>query len=141
MSKADDRLIYLISRAQRSLGTYLKMEFQSEKLKITPVQTGILFLLQKRAHTMTELSQQLSIDNSAVTGLVDRLEKAGLARRSVNPDDRRTFLIHITDYGLEEISRAYKIVRRVNEEIKAGFTEEEVAVFKNMLNRFFDKFE
>ena len=136
----DDRLVYLISRAQHSLMTHLKKELNSRGTSITPVQAGILFLLRKNAHTMTRLSQILSIDNSAITGLVDRLEKSGLAKRTANPDDRRTFLIRITAKGQEEIDRAYVTIKRVNDDIKSGFSKSEIETFKKVLNNLMEKF-
>ena len=136
----DDRLIYLISRAQHSLMTHLKKELNNQGTAITPVQAGILFLMRKNAHTMTRLSQILSIDNSANTGLVDRLEKSGLAERTRNPEDRRTYLICITAKGKAEIDRAYVTIKRVNEEIKSGFSENEVKTFKKILNNLLEKF-
>jgi DNA-binding MarR family transcriptional regulator len=136
----DDRLIYLISRAQHSLMAYLKKEMNARGTTVTPVQAGILFLLRKNAHTMTELSQILAIDNSAITGLVDRLEKSGLAQRTTNPDDRRTYLIRITEKGKAEIDRAHVTIKRVNEEIKSGFSKAEVETFKKVLNSLLEKF-
>jgi DNA-binding MarR family transcriptional regulator len=137
----DDRLIFLLSKAQHKLATFFKKTLAEKDVKITGVQTGILFLLKRRAMSMTELSRELSIDNSAITGLVDRLERSGFARRKVNPTDRRTYLISITKDGLQEIERAKVIVHEVNAEIKAGFTEEEIEVFKRVLNSMLTKFE
>ena len=37
----------------------------------------------------------LAIEKGAITGIVDRLEKAGYARREANPDDRRSLLVRI----------------------------------------------
>ena len=136
----DDRLIYLISRAQHGLMTHLKKALNAEGTNITPVQAGILFLLRKTAHTMTELSRILSIDNSAITGLVDRLEKSGLAERTANPNDRRAYLIRITDKGKNEIDRAHVIIKKVNEEIKSGFSADEMETFKKVLNSLLEKF-
>ncbi|MBU2510596.1 MarR family transcriptional regulator [bacterium] len=137
----DDRLLFFLSKAQHKLEAFLKKSLLSQNIKITAVQSGILFLLKRRSHTMTELSKELSIDNSAITGLVDRLEKSGFAERKINPDDRRTFLISITPQGFDEINRAKVIIRRVNEQIKEGFSEEEMDIFKRVLDRFFTKFD
>ncbi len=136
----DNRLIYLITRVQHCLMAYLKKELTAEGINITPVQAGILFLLRKSAHTMTELSRILSIDNSAITGLVDRLEKSSLAKRTANPNDRRAYLIRITDKGKNEIDRAHVIIKKVNEEIKSGFSGDEVETFKKVLNSLLEKF-
>jgi hypothetical protein len=60
--------------------------------------------------------------NSAITGLVDRLEKLGFIARAESPA------------GLEEIEKAKGVIRRVNEEIKEGFKAEEIDAFKKVLN-------
>ncbi len=136
----DDRLIYLLSRAQHALMSYLKKELITSDTTITPVQAGILFLLRQKGHTMTQLSRILAIDNSAITGLVDRLEKSGLAKRTANPNDRRTFLIRITAKGTDEIDRAYVTIKRVNDDIKSGFSKKDIETFKKVLNNLMEKF-
>ena len=86
----DDRLIYQVFMAQQKLRIYLKSALLAEGVKVTPTQTGILFLLKrKNGMTMTELSQVLAADNSTMTGLVDRLEKSGFVVREASPTDRR----------------------------------------------------
>ena len=139
---ADDRLIFLLFRAQNKLKNYLRSRLTEADVRITVIQAGILFLLKQRdGRTMTELSQVLSTDNSAVTGLADRLEKLGLIVRKMAPNDRRAYLIHITPEGLEEIERAKGIIRSVNEEIKEGFSTEEINAFKKILNNLFERFK
>ena len=137
----DDRLINLVFTAQQKLRTYLNNALTAEGIRVTPAQAGILFLLkQKDGQSMSELSQVLSIDNSTITGLVDRLEKTGFVSRNASPSDRRISQIHITSEGVEEINRAKIVINRVNQEIKEGFSETEIENFKRILNSFFDKF-
>ncbi len=137
----DDRLIYLVFTAQQKLRTYLNNCLVAEGVKVTTAQSGILFLLkQQTGRTMTELSQIIGFDNSTVTGLVDRLEKSGLVTRNSNPSDRRLSHIYITPRGLEEVNKAKAVIRKVNEEIKKGFTPEEIEAFKGVLKSFFKKF-
>ncbi|MDG6999062.1 MAG: MarR family transcriptional regulator [Nitrososphaerota archaeon] len=142
LMEADDRLIFLLFRTQNKLKNHLRNQLGAAGVRITVVQAGILFLLKQRdGRTMTELSQVLSTDNSAVTGLVDRLEKLHLIVRKTAPNDRRAYLIHITPEGLEEIERAKGIIRSVNEEIKEGFSTEEINAFKKVLNNLFERFK
>ena len=138
----DDRLIFLVFSAQQKLKMYLNSVLMASGVRVTVAQAGILFLLkQKDGRTMTELSQILGIDNSTMTGLADRLEKAGFLKRNANPGDRRASYIHITQQGLAEVEGAKTVIRRVNEEIKTGFSVEEIESFKQVLNGFFDKFQ
>jgi DNA-binding MarR family transcriptional regulator len=138
---ADDKLIYLIFTAQQKLRTHLSNFMIRENIRVTPAQAGILFLLtQKDGRTMSELSRILSIDNSTITGLVDRLEKAGLVRRDAGPNDRRTSHVYVSPEGMQEAEKAGGVVRKVNQEIKDGFTAEELESFKKILRSFFQKF-
>ncbi|MCK9230544.1 MAG: MarR family transcriptional regulator [Syntrophales bacterium] len=138
----DDRLILLLFTAQQKLRSYLNNALAASDIGVTVAQSGILFLLkQKEGRTMTEISRILGIDNSTVTGLTDRLEKAGLVRRQNNPNDRRISHLQITEKGLREADRARVVIHRVNDEIKSGHTDEEIDSFKRVLKRFFAKFD
>ena len=137
----DDRLIFLVFSAQQKLKVYLNAALSAAGVRVTIAQAGILFLLKQRdGRSMTELSQILGIDNSTMTGLTDRLERAGFVRRHASPSDRRASHIHITPEGLQEAESAKRVIRQVNEEIKMGFSGEDVASFKRVLNSFFSKF-
>lgn len=136
----DDRLIFLLAKAHNKLQNFLKGELAAAGLRITVAQAGILFLLKQRdGQTMTELSQALSTDNSAVTGLVDRLEKLGLIVRNTSPNDRRAYVVHITPDGRQEIVKAKAVIRRVNEKIKEGFTPEEINAFGRVLASIYER--
>ena len=138
----DDRLIYLIFTAQQKLRTYLKKMMVKENVRVTPAQAGILFLLkQKDGRTMSELSQILSIDNSTITGLVDRLERTGLVRRDASPHDRRASHVFVNPEGIEEVDKAKKVIRTVNQEIKNGFSAADLESFNRILKSFFHKFD
>lgn len=131
---AEDRLIYLVSMAQNRLQGRLKSALAAEGVRVTPAQSGILFLLKaKDGRTMTELGRALAIDNATITGLVDRLERDGFVRRNKSASDRRALNVSITPEGVEEVDRAKVIVKRVNESIKAGFSPGEIEAFKKIL--------
>jgi len=130
----DDRLIYLLFTAQQKLRTYLKKKMTKENVRVTAAQAGILFLLkQKNGRTMGELSQIISIDNSTITGLVDRLEKTGLVRRDASPHDRRASHVFINSQGLDEVDKAKRVIRAVNQEIKNGFSAADLESFNRIL--------
>ncbi|MCA8936723.1 MAG: MarR family transcriptional regulator [Planctomycetes bacterium] len=51
--------------------------------------------------TFSAISEKLLVTAGNLTGIVDRLEKQGLARRETNPNDRRQTFIKLTDKGRE----------------------------------------
>jgi DNA-binding MarR family transcriptional regulator len=60
---------------------------------------------------MSMLSTALRVSNGNVTGIVDRLEREGLAERQPVKDDRRAILACLTEAGrnrFEEIARAHE---------------------------------
>ena len=137
----DDRLLFLLSKSHYKLMNYLRAQFNAQGIALSAGQIGILFLLdQKNLRSMSEISEVLEIDNSAVTRLVDRLEKAGLVSRRANPGDRRQYMIEITEQGREQAKKGKKIAKTANEKIKEGFTDDEIEIFKRVVAEIFLKF-
>jgi DNA-binding MarR family transcriptional regulator len=67
---------------------------------LSPVQgLALLHLNADEPLTMSELAAALKCDNSNVTGIVDRLEAAGLVERRPAPHDRRVKTVVITALG------------------------------------------
>jgi DNA-binding MarR family transcriptional regulator len=138
--KTDDRLIYQLFLAQQQLRTYTTNALLNEGIKVTLGQAGILFLLQRDdGQTMTELSKALAVKNATLTGLIDRLERSAFVIRKASRNDRRSIRIYITPEGIEECDKAKPVIKRVNEEIKSGFSQEEMEVFKRVLNSVLQK--
>jgi hypothetical protein len=48
---------------------------------------------------MAELAQCLGVEKAALTGLVDRVERRGLAKRTTVHGDRRELHVMLTDAG------------------------------------------
>jgi DNA-binding MarR family transcriptional regulator len=61
---------------------------------------------------MHDLAQKAVVSRSNVTRLTDRLEKAGLVRRSDCPEDGRGTVCEITDAGEKMRSRMWPVYRR-----------------------------
>jgi len=136
----EDRLIFLISKVYQKLITNLQRAFSDACLEVTPIQAMVLFLLQKKdGASLTELSQGLMLENPTVTGLIDRLEKLGYVKRSDHPNDRRVYLIHLTKKGDAVAKRALPIIKKLNEQIKEGYSGKEIEDFKKVLIGAFRK--
>jgi DNA-binding MarR family transcriptional regulator len=66
---------------------------------LTTQQAQLLGVLTRGPMGMTELSVALNLDRSSVTGLVDRIERRGLAVRVRDDTDRRAFRAMLTESG------------------------------------------
>jgi DNA-binding MarR family transcriptional regulator len=61
-------------------------------------------MLQFDTLTISELSQRMGLDPSTLVRAVDALERKDLARRGIDPHDRRRNPITITEKGLELVT-------------------------------------
>lgn len=137
----EDRYIFLISKVCQKLIITLQKAFSEGGIEVTPIQGMLLFFLQKNdGSSLTQISQGLMLENPTVTGLIDRLEKSGYVKRSDHPDDRRVYLVHITEKGKRVANKALPIIKKVNEEVIKGYSKEEVENFKKVLIGTFNKF-
>ena len=137
----EDRFIFLISKVCQKLIVHLQKAYSESGIEVTPIQWMLLFFLQKNdGSSLTQISQGLMLENPTVTGLIDRLEKLEYVKRSDHPDDRRVYLVHITEKGRKVANKALTIVKKLNEQIKEGYSEEEIENFKKVMMGVFNKF-
>ena len=137
----EDRLIFLISKVYQKLIVNLQKSFSESRIEATPIQVMLLFFLQENnGLSLTQISQGLMLENPTVTGLIDRLEKLGYVKRGDHPNDRRVYLVHLTEKGNKVANKALPIVKKLNEGIKKGYSKEEVENFKKVLIGAFNKF-
>jgi DNA-binding MarR family transcriptional regulator len=85
--------------------------------------------------TFSALSEHLLVTAGNLTGIVDRLEKQGLALRETNPKDRRQTFIKLTDKGREYCS---KVIPQHTHEIAkmlSGLNDNSVQNLRSDLDR------
>lgn len=97
-----------------------------ERWDLSPSQFNVLNLVRDVSGGMTqvELSRELIMHRSNVTGLVDRLEKRGLVMRREDPTDRRAYRVVITAQGMELMREILPHYYVAAEEVWGQLTEE-----------------
>ncbi|MBB3259556.1 DNA-binding MarR family transcriptional regulator [Paraburkholderia bannensis] len=126
---------YLISRVRSSMSNLVTQRTVAE-LGVTSQQASVLFMVASgKCVLAAELAREYGIDASAVTRLVDRLEKRGLLRRVRSSEDRRAVRLALTPEGETIAARMPAIFTSVTDELSRGFTPEEVGFLKSMLRR------
>ena len=130
----------LLAKAEQKHNNYTKRILIKEELNITPGQMSVLYALYNGdGITITELSKKCYLDNSTLTGVIDRLEKSGLVLRGEHPDDRRQLLIYLTDTAKAKEPLIHDVMNRISTTMLAGCTEEEIVIFRKVLLNIFDK--
>ena len=70
----------------------------AERLGVNDTDLHCLNIVERAGGlTAGELATEAGLTTGAVTGVVDRLERAGYARRVPDPDDRRRVKVEVTD--------------------------------------------
>ncbi|MEI7025822.1 MarR family winged helix-turn-helix transcriptional regulator [Paenibacillus sp. y28] len=113
----NDSIGFMMSNTSRRMSQLLNIQFQP--YAITTEQFSLLNkLVDEDGITQRELSFRIEKDPTNVTRMLDQLERKGWIRREANRDDRRSFLIYVTDEG-----------RRMNEQLAPIEAEFVLAVF------------
>lgn len=103
----------LIRVSQRLLGA---VEAEMKRAGLPPLAWYDALLELRRAGTEglrpQALQQAMLLEQYNLSRLLDRLEKAGLIRRSPCPDDRRGHTVHLTEAGAETLSRMWPVYRQ-----------------------------
>jgi DNA-binding MarR family transcriptional regulator len=76
--------------------------------------------------TAGRLAELCGITTAAVTALLDRLEKAGYARRVADPGDRRRVLVELTPLTEQRIAELYGPLGELGRERVERYTIEEL---------------
>ncbi len=91
---------------------------------LSPSQFNILNVLRDSPDGVTqiELSRQLIMHRSNVTGMIDRLEQRLLVTRRDNPDDRRAYLVVLTPTAHKLLAEVLPAYHGAAESVFAGFS-------------------
>lgn len=105
-------------------------------------QGRILYVLWEHDElSITDIARLTSLANTTLTGMLDRMEAQGLIMRIPDQKNRRRILIRTTEKA-EQLRNAYNSISdQTNEIFYAGFTNEEILFFEDMLRRILKNFE
>lgn len=78
---------------------------------------AIYYLSSHPDVTPKQMADYLGITTGAMTSMVDRIERAGLAERAAHPTDRRSIVVALTERGEEAVADALGHYRAVFSEI------------------------
>jgi len=106
-------------------GFYNKTVFQSGKdlnSDLTPSQIKSIFAFEEedKEYPIGRLGKNAQVKRSAITNMVDCLEKEGIAERFRDSEDRRVVKVRLTDKG-RKIRREF--IKRRREEVKKIFSK------------------
>ncbi len=91
------------------------------------VQAGALFHVARHDGALIgEVAAALHLAPSAMTGLADRMAKAGLLERRSDADDGRATRLYMTAAGHDALKKARGLLRELNARMCEGFSDDEI---------------
>ncbi|WP_328555525.1 MULTISPECIES: MarR family winged helix-turn-helix transcriptional regulator [unclassified Streptomyces] len=124
-----------VFRLARTMGD--RMEKAYARYGISRGEFDVLATLRRSDAPYTlpprELSATLMLTTGGMTGRLDRLERAGLLRRSPDPHDRRGLRVTLTDEGLRLIDEAVEAGLAVQTAALSALDGEQAAQLADLL--------
>ncbi len=94
----DKRILVALRRIIRSIDQYSR-QLRTEYNITGPQLICLLYIVDEKPSTVSQISHAISLSASTVVGIVDRLEEKGLVRRERSSEDRRNVMVIATEEG------------------------------------------
>jgi DNA-binding MarR family transcriptional regulator len=86
--------------------------------------------------TAGRLADLTGLTTGAITGLIDRLERRGYARRKPHPSDRRSVIVQpLIENAERDLGPAYASMNQAMDELLSRYSDEELAVILDFTTR------
>lgn len=120
-----------IGKLRNKLHRLMKQRYAAEaNIKLTVEEFILLTMIRAKTD---QILQNIAIatgkNKSVVMRMIDSLEKKGLVKRTVNPEDRRENLLSTTDMGEQVVAEYHKIEKKLSYELLKGIPDEKVEIF------------
>lgn len=123
---------YLLTTSQHVV--FQEMSAQLAPFDLTPVQYGVLYCLWiKNKTNPKDIAEELKLENSTISGVLDRMEKKDLIERQINKNDRRFVEISLTEKGISLQNQVLSTVEHVNQKVMAAIPEDKRDELKTCL--------
>ena len=134
-----ERLIEALGREMQKLIAEVVLFNQAvaDRLGMNPTDLQCLnMLLEAGPVAAGRLAEETGLTTGAVTGVIDRLERAGYAWRERDPNDKRRVIVHaLPDRAGREIEPLYASIGRTFAEMCSRYDEGELALILDFVTR------
>jgi DNA-binding MarR family transcriptional regulator len=130
---------YLLYRTAARMKAELAAAFQKAGLAVTPEQWSVLNTLwENDGEHQTTLAARATKDRHNITRILHLLEKNGLVRREIDPEDKRCQRVYLSDEGAALKEKLIPVVEAHLHRALAGFTQDDLGKLMSMHQRIVD---
>lgn len=133
--------IFLLNSSQRRLQRWIESHRKPD-FQVSAAQAGVLFVLEKQDGALAgDIAQTLDLVPSAVSGLIDRMQRQQLLERKKCPEDGRATRLWLTPLGRDQLVLFKTQLAALNVRLMQGFTSDELAIVERWLNHIRQEFQ
>lgn len=104
-----------------------RMEHEFKDMRLTGPQGMTIGALTRHGKMkVSDLSEELGLSNSTVSGIIDRLEKQGLVERIRSEEDRRVVYVSVTPESKKQAEEHFKCLEKKLESMMNHATPQEL---------------
>jgi DNA-binding MarR family transcriptional regulator len=122
-----------IQRATHLIRHHLETELAD--LGVDQAEAHVLAVLAAGPAPVASVVEAVGTRRSTLTNVLDRLEARGLARREINPADRRSFTVHPTLAGKRAARKVAAVFSGLDARVERCTTAREREAFRAVLAR------
>lgn len=110
----------------------------------TDVQFNVMMLLHYQADErgglmQVDLSHMMLVNRANITSLIDRMEHSGIVKRNAVPEDRRYYLVQLTEKGEKLLQSVEPGYMALIDDMMSGLDDQEQGHLIGMLERVREK--
>ena len=109
----------------------------ADRVGMNPTDLETLDILTRNGPmTAGRLAEMTGLTTGAITGLVDRLERHGFARREPHPTDRRSVIVKpLSENAERDLGPAYVTMSEAMDELMSRYDDEALATILDFMTR------
>jgi DNA-binding MarR family transcriptional regulator len=133
-----ERLMAALERAPRNVSgqAVLHSEAMAERLGINSTDLECLdIIVMNGPLSAGALARASGLTSGAITGVIDRLQRAGLTKREPDPQDRRKVVVRVPPAVLQRILPIGEPMARAAQAILSSYDDQQLALILDFLER------
>jgi len=126
--------------AQRKLFNHVDKVCEDEFDASVTQLAALLYIVKHTGCLQKDLANALTLNKSAATGLIVRMEKNGLLERTVNEEDARAIKLFPTACGKQKSLDLIPFIDQLNQTFSDEFSDAEIQTVLKFLNFIIKRF-
>ncbi|MBP2653836.1 MAG: transcriptional regulator, MarR family [Firmicutes bacterium] len=140
MELTNDALGFMLHHSDLRLLKLQLIKFKA--FGVTPEQWHLLnSLAEKDIINQKELAKRVDKNQTIVTRMLLILERKGFVKKEIDPNDRRAFLLYLTESGQKVQNNLLQLAEKTFETLLQDIPQEDVAKFAQVLNTVYQKLD